>query len=162
MFVRVKKVGTYQYLQIAQNRREGKRVKQSVIATLGRLDKLAASGAIDQLLRSAARFAERVMVLAEHACDAHDSPDTKVVSVGPALIFERLWCETGCQEVVRKLLATRHHHFDVERAVFMTVLHHDYLQWQDLRGAQQRRRRRRQDCTMRRGQIAQHRAPGRR
>ena len=58
MFVRVKKVGTYRYLQIAQNRREGKRVKQSVIATLGRLDKLAASGAIDQLLRSAARFAE--------------------------------------------------------------------------------------------------------
>ena len=63
MFVRVKKVGPYQYLQIAQNRREGKRVKQSVIATLGRLDKLTASGAIDQLLRSAARFAERVMVL---------------------------------------------------------------------------------------------------
>ena len=40
MFVRVKKVGPYQYLQIAQNRRQGKRVKQSVIATLGRLDKL--------------------------------------------------------------------------------------------------------------------------
>ena len=123
MFVRVKKVGTYQYLQIAENRREGKRVKQSIIATIGRLDKLTACGAIDQLLRSAARFAERLMVLAEHSCDAHDSPDTKVVSVGPALIFERLWRETGCQEVVRKLLATRHHHFDVERAVFMTVLH---------------------------------------
>ena len=45
MFVRVKKVGPYQYLQIAQNRREGKRVKQSIIATLGRLDKLTASGA---------------------------------------------------------------------------------------------------------------------
>ena len=56
MFVRVKKVGTYRYLQIAENRREGKRVKQTIIATLGRLDKLAASGAIDQLLRSAARF----------------------------------------------------------------------------------------------------------
>ena len=123
MFVRVKKVGTYRYLQIAQNRREGKRVKQSIIATLGRLDNLAASGAIDQLLRSAARFAERLMVLAEHSSDAHDAPDANVVSIGPALIFERLWRETGCQQVVRKLLATRHHHFDVERAVFMTVLH---------------------------------------
>ena len=123
MFVRVKKVGTYRYLQIAQNRREGKRVKQSIIATLGRLDNLAASGAIDQLLRSAARFAERLMVLAEHSSDAHDAPDANVVSIGPALIFERLWRETGCQEVVRKLLATRHHRFDVERAVFMTVLH---------------------------------------
>ena len=119
MFVRVKKVGPYQYLQIAQNRREGKRVKQSIIATLGRLDKLTASGAIDQLLRSAARFAERLMVLAEHSTDAHHSPDATVVSIGPALIFERLWRETGCQAVVRKLLATRHHHFDVERVVFM-------------------------------------------
>ena len=90
MFVRVKKVGPYQYLQIAQNRREGKRVKQSIIATLGRLDKLTASGAIDQLLRSAARFAERLMVLAEHSTDSHDSPDATVASVGPALIFERL------------------------------------------------------------------------
>ena len=35
MFVRVKKVGNYQYLQIAENRREGKRVKQTIIATLG-------------------------------------------------------------------------------------------------------------------------------
>ena len=117
MFVRVKKVGTYRYLQIAENRREGQRVKQTIIATLGRLDKLAASGAIDQLLRSAARFAERVMVLSEHSRDAHDRPDANVVSIGAALIFERLWRETGCQEVVRKLLATRHHHFDVERAV---------------------------------------------
>ena len=139
MFVRVKKVGTYRYLQIAENRREGKRVKQTIIATLGRLDKLAASGTIDQLLRSAARFAERLMVLAEHSCDAHDSPHTKVVSVGPALIFERLWRETGCQEVVRKLLATRHHHFDVERAVFMTVLHRLMVSGSDRNALQWRR-----------------------
>ena len=46
MFVRVKKVGNYQYLQIAENRREGKRVKQTIIATLGRLDKLTASGGV--------------------------------------------------------------------------------------------------------------------
>ena len=138
MFVRVKKVGTYRYLQIAQNRREGKRVKQSIIATLGRLDNLAASGAIDQLLRSAARFAERLMVLAEHSSDAHDAPDANVVSIGPALIFERLWRETGCQQVVRKLLATRHHHF-VERAVFMTVLHRLMVSGSDRSALQWRR-----------------------
>ena len=139
MFVRVKNVGPFQYLQIAQNRREGKRVKQSVIATLGRLDKLTASGAIDQLLRSAARFAERVMVLSEHSRDAHDRPDANVVSIGPALIFERLWRETGCQQVVRKLLATRHHHFDVERAVFMTVLHRLMVSGSDRSALQWRR-----------------------
>ena len=139
MFVRVKKVGTYRYLQIAENRREGKRVKQTIIATLGRLDKLTASGAIDQLLRSAARFAERIMVLSEHSRDAHDRPDANVVSIGPALIFERLWRETGCQEVVRKLLATRHHHFDVERAVFMTVLHRLMVSGSDRSALQWRR-----------------------
>ena len=136
MFVRVKKVGPYQYLQIAQNRREGKRVKQSIVATLGRLDKLTASGAIDQLLRSAARFAERLMVLTEHA---NDAPDATVVSVGPALIFERLWRETGCQAVVRELLAPRHHHFDVERAVFMTVLHRVMVSGSDRSALQWRR-----------------------
>ena len=139
MFVRVKKVGPYQYLQIAQNRREGKRVKQSIIATLGRLDTLTASGAVDQLLRSAARFAERLMVLAEHSTDAHDSPDASVVSVGPALLFERLWRETGCQAVVHTLLATRHYHFDVERAVFMTVLHRLMVSGSDRSALQWRR-----------------------
>ena len=50
------------------------------IATLGRLDKLSASGAFDQLLRSAARFAEHIMVLSEHSRDVHDGPDANVVS----------------------------------------------------------------------------------
>lgn len=123
MFLRVKKVGSYRYLQIAHNRREGKRVKQSIIATLGRLDTLTDSGAIDQLLHSAARFAERVLVLSESSREAPHRPNAQVRSTGPALIFERLWRETGCREVLRKRLAPRHHHFDVERAVFMTVLH---------------------------------------
>lgn len=120
MFVRVKKAGPHQYLQIVQNRREGKRVRQTVVATLGRLDRLAASGAVDQLLRSGARFAEHLMVLAEGSAS---EPDAKVTSIGPALIFERLWRETGCRDTVRSLLAGRRHRFDVERAVFMTVLH---------------------------------------
>ena len=38
MFVRVKRSGPHEYLQIVQNRREGKRVRQTVVATLGRLD----------------------------------------------------------------------------------------------------------------------------
>ena len=139
MFVRVKKAGSHQYLQIAENRREGKLVKQTIIATLGRLDKLAASGAIDQLLRSAARFADNIMVLAQQSSTAHDDPDATVVSIGPALIFERLWRDTGCQEVVRKLLTTRHHRFDVERAVFMTVLHRLMVSGSDRSALQWRR-----------------------
>ena len=120
MFVRVKRSGPHEYLQIVQNRREGKRVRQTVVATLGRLDRLAASRAVDQLLRSGARFAERLMVLAE---GAGAEPDARVASIGPALVFECLWRETGCRGTIRSLLAGRRHRFDVERAVFMTVLH---------------------------------------
>ena len=43
--------------------------------------------------------------------------------VGPALIFERLWKELGIDRILRRLLADRKFGFDVERAIFMTVLH---------------------------------------
>ena len=80
MFVPRQEVGNYQYLQIAENRREGKRVKQTIIATLGRLEQAhRVRGPSDQLLRSAARFAEHIMVLAQHASSAHDAPAPRPV-----------------------------------------------------------------------------------
>jgi len=39
------------------------------------------------------------------------------------MIFERLWRESGCREVIEKLLKGRHFEFPVERAIFLTVLH---------------------------------------
>ena len=62
MFFRLKPAGKYKYLQIVENHREGNKVKQTVIATTGRLDKLAPSGTIDKLVASAARFAETLIV----------------------------------------------------------------------------------------------------
>ena len=117
---------------------KAKRIKQSVIATLGRLDKLTASGAIDQLLRSAARFAERVMVLSEHSRDAHDRPDANVVSIGPALIFERLWRETAAR---RWCAAARHPppSFRCRARGVMTVLHRLMVSGSDRSALQWRR-----------------------
>ena len=57
MYFRKKTTGGRAYLQIVQARREGGRVRQQVVATLGRLDELAASGQLERLLRSGARFA---------------------------------------------------------------------------------------------------------
>ena len=121
MFFRLKPAGKYKYLQIVETHREGNKVKQTVIATIGRLDTLAPSGTIDTLVASAARFAETLIVLSEH--DAKDGPDAEVVAIGPSLIFERLWRESGCREAIRALLAGRTFGFDVERAVVFTVLH---------------------------------------
>ena len=64
MYFRKKTTGGRAYLQIVRARREGGRIRQQVIATLGRLDELAASGQLERLLRSGARFAAKAMVLA--------------------------------------------------------------------------------------------------
>ena len=121
MFFRVKGTAQRQYLQIAESFREGRRVRQRVIATLGRLDVLRASGQLDRLLRSGLRFSEKIRVL-----DAHAAGETEVVGlirIGPDLVFGRLWKSLGLQEIVGGLAAGRRHEFDLERAVYLTVLH---------------------------------------
>ncbi len=92
-----------------------------MIATLGRLDELEASGQLDRLLRSGARFVRQAMVL--DAARSGEAPAIAVRRIGPALLFERLWQETGCQDVIAGLARKRGHRFAVERAVFLTVLH---------------------------------------
>jgi transposase len=121
MFFRVKKSEARQYLQIVENFREGDRVRQRVLSTLGRLDQLQQSGQLDGLLASGARFAEQVLLLTAHKNG--QVPTITTQRIGPTLIFQRLWQQTGCQQVIAQLLAHRHFDFPVERAVFLTVLH---------------------------------------
>ena len=123
MFCRTKVSGSNTYLQIVENHREGRRVRQRVIATLGRLDHLQASGALDRLLQSACRFSEQLVALAARPGDGNGEDGAVVRHVGPALAFESLWRASGCPEIVRELLAGRRFRFDVERAVFASVLH---------------------------------------
>ena len=121
MFVRVKPSGKYRYLQIAENYREGKKVKQKILCTLGRVDELTESGKLDALAESLLRFGSRLKVI-----DLHKEGKLKVhsdVSIGPTLVFQRLWQEFGIAEVIQKVLADRRFTFDVERAIFLTVLH---------------------------------------
>lgn len=63
MFARVKKSGRYESLQIVHNERVEGRVRQRVIATLGRLDVLKQTGQLDGLLESLARFSDHAAVL---------------------------------------------------------------------------------------------------
>jgi transposase len=121
MYFRKKTSAGRTYLQIVESRRDGDQVRQQVIATLGRFEELQASGQLERLLRSGARFAEKAMVLGAVQNDATVS--VAVRRIGPALVFERLWAETGCRAVIEELAAARKHGFALERAVFMTVLH---------------------------------------
>jgi transposase len=121
MFFRTKTSGTRSYLQVVENRWEDGRPKQRVIATLGRLDQLQQTGQLDALLASGARLAQSVLLLSAHA--KGQIPTVTTRRIGPALIFERLWQQTGCRHVIEQLLKGRHFEFDVERAIFLTVLH---------------------------------------
>src|SRR4051794_30595415 len=121
MFFRTKTSGSRSYLQIVENRWEGGRSRQRVIATLGRRDHLQQSGQLDALLISGARLAQSVLLLSAHA--EGQLPTITTRRIGPALIFQRLWRETGCQRVVEQILERRRFEFDVERAIFLTVLH---------------------------------------
>jgi hypothetical protein len=119
MFVRAKKSGPHQYLQVVENRREGTKVVQRVISTLGRVDRLNAKGDIESLVHSLSRFSEQSLLVLSGKSELL----AEARKIGPALIFERLWEELGIGKVLKGLLANRLFSFDVERAVFLTVLH---------------------------------------
>ncbi|MCP5004269.1 MAG: IS1634 family transposase, partial [Planctomycetes bacterium] len=120
MFFRTK--GTVRkYLQIVHNRRENGKVKQSVLVTLGRLDKLKSTGALDSLLRSGIRYSEKLAVLDASKRSKTDSGKDK--KIGIPMIFDRLWRLVGIKTVVDDMLLDRRHKFSLERAIFVTVLH---------------------------------------
>jgi transposase len=119
MFLRIKKSSGHEYLQIVENKRDGKRTCQRVIGTIGRMDDLAKGRQVDQLLRSLAKYSERALLLLAGSGD----PQAEVKKVGPVLVFERLWNKSGIGDIIRELLQERRYQFDVERAVFVTVLH---------------------------------------
>src|ERR1700693_4856518 len=129
MYFRRKTSAGRAYLQIVESRRAGDQVRQQVIATLGRYEDLRASGQLERLLRSGARFAAKAMVLSTAADDA--TIKIAVHRIGPALVFERLWEETGCRAVIADLAGKRGHKFTLERAVFLTVLHRLFVSGSD-------------------------------
>jgi len=121
MFFRQKKSGDRTYLQIVESHRQDGAPRQRVIATLGRLDELTQSGQLESLLASGARYAPAAMVLS--AYERGEMTCVSKISIGPTLIFERLWRETGIAEVLQQLAAQRRYGFSLERAIFLTVLH---------------------------------------
>ena len=120
MFVREKTVNGYTYLYLVESVRENGRTKQRIIRNLGRKEAVLASGALDRLIASIGRFAERTLVL--RAIEEGDAR-FEVRRIGAPLLFGRLWEDSGCRAVVSALVAGRGFGFEVERAVFVAVLH---------------------------------------
>ena len=121
MYFRVKRTGTYAYLQIVESFRDKGQVRQRVVTTVGRLDVLRVSGQLEALVRSGLRFCDKLAVIDAHA--AGQTEPVQVLRVGPNLVFGRLWEVLEVGTVIRKALESRSYEFDVERAIYLTVIH---------------------------------------
>ena len=121
MFIRTQTNANRTYLLLVENQRVQGRIQHRVLARLGRLDELRASGELDRLLASLGRFSEKLAVLGAHA--EGDAVTVGARIVGPGLIFERLWQQLGIDRVLTELAGERRFGFSLERAVFVSVLH---------------------------------------
>ena len=127
MFVRVKTTGKNQYLQIVQNHREGSKVKQQILGTLGRVDQIVGTKDIDSLISKLTRYSQEVLMV----LTGQTQVKAQAFSIGPALIFERIWKELEIPAILHKLLENRKYSFDIERAIFLTVLHRLFVSGSD-------------------------------
>src|SRR5256885_17161147 len=94
MFVREKRINGYTYLYLVETVREDGRAKQRIIKNLGRKEAVTASGALERLASSVARYAERALVLSQ--IEAGNPERLACTRIGAPLLFGRLWKETGC------------------------------------------------------------------
>jgi len=137
MFVRVKRSvrdgHAYEYLQLVRSYRDDGHVRQQVLATLGRRDRLVASGELDGLLVSLSRFSERLRVVEAVRSKGLEARSARCW--GAALVFERLWKRQGLPEELSRLAEDRRFRFDVERAAFAMALQRLCCPGSDLQGS---------------------------
>ena len=84
---------SYEYLELVEGRREGTRVRQHVVANLGRLDELTADGKLEQLAAGLARL--------------HQPPPGTRRWVGPLLIVAHYLRTLGVAEIVDAAIPRR-------------------------------------------------------
>jgi transposase len=121
MFVRKKKSGPREYLVIVENYREGRKVKQRTIANLGRLDILRNTSKLDSVIKGLSQFSEKVGVISAFQKD--ESLKCWAKEWGSYLVFRRLWEQLDLAEVIKGIQAKRKVEFNLEQALFYTVLH---------------------------------------
>lgn len=121
MFLRKKTAGPRTYLCIVESYREGKRVKQRTIANLGRFDHLQKSGKLDALIKSFAKFSEKIAVLSAFRED--ESLRCWAKEWGNVLVFRRLWEKMGLAKIIKRIQRRKKVEFSLDQALFYTVLH---------------------------------------
>lgn len=138
MFTRIKTVRsggrTYRYLQLIRSHRDGSKVRQTLVANLGRVDELLESGELQRIVECWARLCPQIRLL-----NAADEGTLQVESDriwGPVLVFERIWQELGLDRLLSSLAKRQSSsRFDLERAAFAIVLQRLLAPGSDLAGS---------------------------
>ena len=86
------------YVYLVESVYQDGRTRQHIIRNLGRREDVEARGDLERLAASAARLGRTALVLSAEARGA--APVLGCRRIGPGLIFERLWTETGCRAVI--------------------------------------------------------------
>jgi len=106
------------YFQIVQTYRENGRVRQKIIANLGRLDELIASGTLEKLSDALSRYVGKKELL----CKAEDLMATSALSFGPVPIFTSLWKKLGLPEAIDSATKRKTATYDPAPVIFRMVL----------------------------------------
>jgi len=118
-FIRRNKDGSARiYLYLCRNYMAGGKERQELIAKLGRIDVLQASGAVDRLIASLARYSERCWVDVEREGGLEHGQ-----CYGPVLVFRRLWEHLELDKQLAQLQGKTEVQFSLEEAAFAMVLH---------------------------------------
>jgi len=122
MYIRTKvfknKDGTTRtYLYIVEGKRVNGKVRQEIVANLGRLEELQ-KGELDKLIEGLAKYSHQQWIQAQ----AHSVDPKWAKELGPALIFRRLWENLNLNKILENLLANTEISIDVEEAIFAMVL----------------------------------------
>ena len=107
-----------QYLQIVQTYREAGRVRQKIVANLGRLDELIASGTLEKISDALSRYVEKRELL----CKAEELMATSALSFGPVPVFAALWEKLGLPEAITASTRRETATYDPAPVIFRMVL----------------------------------------
>lgn len=122
MFATIKKVKVnhkvYEYIQIVENYRAGQKIKQRVIHSVGRKDKID-STRINKLIASLETFSDRLIILRQ------DNPDLKILwskQYGLPWLYHQLWRQIGFDDIIKQTFQDRKIEFNLAQSLFCLVL----------------------------------------
>jgi len=125
MYVRTKTFtnkdgSTRTYLYLVEAVRSSGKVRQEIVANLGRIERLQEKG-LDSIIEGLARYSKKQWICSRAKEPALSGSEAR--SWDPALVFRRLWEMLGLSEAINDVAASSRITFSADEAAFAMVLH---------------------------------------